>query len=160
MFSRRRRQILDGRSDPPTPGAGVLRKINYWWNNTSRGHERVHPIWLCILSSHAQEHAILMHISRLRPLYGNSRLEHRCGTRPTNWVPLPRKNCKKKCFYASILYDLHRRFQTFVQSCALGDADKLRRSQLYFEKICEAVELFEYNVRAPHHTNPTLHPKR
>lgn len=56
---------------------------------------------------------------------------------------------KNKHFYVSILDDYHRRFQTFVQSCAFGSVDKLRTSQLQFDKICESVELFEYVVRTP-----------
>ena len=56
---------------------------------------------------------------------------------------------KHKHFYVSLLDDYHRRFQTFVQSCAFGEADKLRRNQLHFEKICDSIELFEYTVRTP-----------
>ena len=56
---------------------------------------------------------------------------------------------KHKHFYVSLLDDYHRRFQTFVQSCAFGESNKLHRNQLHFEKICEAIELFEYLVRIP-----------
>ena len=66
-----------------------------------------------------------------------------------NECPYREEFVKHKHFYVSILDDYHRRFQTFVQSCAFGDADKLRKSQLQFEKICETIELFEYIVRTP-----------
>ena len=56
---------------------------------------------------------------------------------------------KHKYFYASLLDDYHRRFQSFVQSCAFGQVDKLKITQLHFEKLTEAIELFEYNVRIP-----------
>lgn len=56
---------------------------------------------------------------------------------------------KNKYFYVSLLDDCHRRFQTFVQSCAFGDAEKLRHNQLHFEKICDVIELFGYSVRVP-----------
>ena len=56
---------------------------------------------------------------------------------------------KNKPFYVSVLDDYHRRFQMFVQSFAFGNSDKLRRSQLHFETLCNEIELFEYSVRTP-----------
>lgn len=56
---------------------------------------------------------------------------------------------KNKHFYVSLLDDYHRRFQTFIQSCAFDEVDQLRHSQLKFEKLCDSIELFEYMVRTP-----------
>ena len=67
----------------------------------------------------------------------------------TNKLTYREEQQKDKLFYASVLDDYNRRFQTFLRSCAFAKADKLRRNQLDFETICTTIETFGYQTRQP-----------
>lgn len=56
-------------------------------------------------------------------------------------------------FYTSLLNDYHRRFMTFLKSCAHGKLDNLKFSQLFFHRIHQTLEEESYQVRVPLWTN-------
>ena len=70
------------------------------------------------------------HTKRNEPLYKEMAREH-----PT--------------FYISVLDDLHRRFQTFIHSCAFGVFDDLKISHVKFDEVTRKIDNYEYNVRKP-----------
>ena len=56
---------------------------------------------------------------------------------------------KEKLFYCSILNDYHRRFQTFLRSCAFAKADKIKKHLLTFSDVHRTIDTFNYIVHRP-----------
>ena len=52
-------------------------------------------------------------------------------------------------FYCSTMYDFHRRFHTYLQSCAFGKYEKLKLRQLDFSHIYDDIEEDRYSIRSP-----------
>lgn len=47
------------------------------------------------------------------------------------------------------MYDFHRRFHTYLQSCAFGKFEKLKLRQLDFAHIFDDIEEDRYAIRSP-----------
>ena len=56
---------------------------------------------------------------------------------------------KEKLFYCSILNDYHRRFQTFLRSCAFAKAEKIKKHLLTFSDVHRTIDTFNYIVHHP-----------
>ena len=52
-------------------------------------------------------------------------------------------------FYVSLLDEYQRRFQIFMRSCGFGLVNRMRRNQLYFDRICEEIETLAYHTKRP-----------
>ena len=53
-----------------------------------------------------------------------------------------------KIFYCTTMYDFHRRFHTYLQSCAFGKYEKLKLRQLDFPHIYDDIEEDRYSIRS------------